>query len=183
MPGVRGRLRQLLPFLRMNSNIKIFLLCPVPEDQKPINTYIGLKENQLTNWTTLSKKNYDKKLLSLFSFFFVLVSFFRFSTLLDSRYLFDWLLINLAISLNFLFFLILVIFARWKQIEKEFNEPRLFYEEASWYDGQVWEKPFSILKNDKLISTQKIKPILERISRTIFTLFSLNLGLFLLFAL
>jgi hypothetical protein len=76
-----------------------------------------------------------------------------------------------------------VIFARWKQIEKEFNEPRLFYEEASWYDGQVWEKPFSILKNDKLISTQKIKPILERISRTIFTLFSLNLGLFLLFAL
>jgi hypothetical protein len=62
----------------MNSNIKIFLLCPVPEDQKPINTYIGLKENQLTNWTTLSKKNYDKKLLSLFSFFCVVVSFFRF---------------------------------------------------------------------------------------------------------
>jgi hypothetical protein len=166
----------------MNLNIKIFLLCPVPEDQKPINTYIGLKENQLTNWTTLSKKNYDKKLISFFSFFFVLVSFFRFSTLLDSRYLFDWLLINLAISLNFLFFLILVIFARWKQIEKEFNEPRLFYEEASWYDGQVWEKPFSILKNDKLISTQKIKPILERLSRTIFTLLSLNLGLFFLFA-
>jgi hypothetical protein len=188
MPGVRGRLRQLLPFLRMNSNIKIFLLCPVPEDQKPINTYIGLKENPLTNWTTLSKKNYDKKLLSLFSFFFVLVSFFRFPTslvsnLLDSRYFFDWLLINLAISLNFLFFLILVIFARWKQVEKEFNEPRLFYEEASWYDGQVWEKPFSILKNDKLISTQKIKPILERISRTIFTLSSLNLGLVLLFEL
>lgn len=186
----------------MNSNIKIFLLCPVPEDQKPINTYIGLKENQLTNWTTLSKKNYDKKLLSLFSFFFVLVSFFRFpiylvSNLLNSLsfeelnlqvlkvspYFFDWLLINLAISLNFLFFLILVIFARWKQIEKEFNEPRLFYEEASWYDGQVWEKPFSILKNDKLISTQKIKPILERISRTIFTLLSLNLGVFLLFEL
>jgi hypothetical protein len=76
-----------------------------------------------------------------------------------------------------------VIFARWKQVEKEFNEPRLFYEEASWYDGQVWEKPFSILKNDKLISTQKIKPILERISRTIFTLSSLNLGLVLLFEL
>jgi hypothetical protein len=28
-------------------------------------------------------------------------------------------------------------------------------------------KTFSILKNDKLSSTQKIKPILERISRTI----------------
>ena len=83
--------------------------------------------------------------------------------------------------MNLLFFLIVLIFSRWKQIEKDFNEPRLFYEEASWYDGQIWEKPFSILKNDKLISTQKIKPILERISRTIFTILSWNLGLFLLF--
>ena len=45
----------------MNTNIKIFLLCPVPDDQKPINEYIGLKENQLTNWTTLSKKKLSKK--------------------------------------------------------------------------------------------------------------------------
>jgi hypothetical protein len=164
----------------MNSNIKIFLLCPVPEEQKPINGYIGLKENQLTNWTTLSKKNYEKKLLSLFSFFFFLVSFFRVSSFSDSRYLFDWFLITFSLSLTLLFFLVLLIFFRWKQIEKDFNQPRLFYEEASWYDGQIWEKPFSILKNDKLISTQKIKPILERISRTMFTLLSWNIGLFLL---
>ena len=110
-----------------------------------------------------------------------MVSFFRFSSFSDTRYLFEWLLINSFISLNLLFFLIVLIFSRWKQIEKDFNEPRLFYEEASWYDGQIWEKPFSILKNDKLISTQKIKPILERISRTIFTILSWNLGLFLLF--
>jgi hypothetical protein len=83
--------------------------------------------------------------------------------------------------LNLLFFLILLVFSRWKQIERDFNEPRLFYEEASWYDGQIWEKPFSILKNDKLISTQKIKPILQRISRTIFSLLSWNVALFLLF--
>ena len=42
----------------MNSNIKIFLLCPVPETQKPINEYIALKENFLTNWTTLRKEKY-----------------------------------------------------------------------------------------------------------------------------
>ena len=167
--------------LKMNSNIKIFLLCPVPEDQKPINAYIGLKENQLTNWTTLSKKNYEKKLLSFFSFFFLFVSFLRISSFPDNRYLLEWLLVNFFISLNLLFFLILLVFSRWKQIERDFNEPRLFYEEASWYDGQIWEKPFSILKNDKLISTQKIKPILQRISRTIFSLFSWNIALFLLF--
>jgi len=49
----------------MNSNIKLFLLCPVPEDQKPINEYIGLKENPLTNWTTLSKKKLFRESYSI----------------------------------------------------------------------------------------------------------------------
>ena len=50
----------------MNTNIKFFLLCPVPDDQKPINEYIGLKENQLTNWTTLSKKIIKKNSSTIF---------------------------------------------------------------------------------------------------------------------
>ena len=159
----------------MNTNIKIFLLCPVPEEQKPINIYIGLKENPLTNWTTLSRKNYEKKLFSITSSFFLLISIFRIGMLEESHYFIEWLLTNCIISSGFLTFLLFVIFYRWKQVEKEFNQPRIFYEEASWYDGQIWEKPFLILKNDKLISTQKIQPILERIARTLFTFFSLFL--------
>ncbi len=31
----------------MTLDIKIFLLCPIPEDQKPINEYIDFKENIL----------------------------------------------------------------------------------------------------------------------------------------
>jgi hypothetical protein len=156
----------------MNTNIKIFLLCPVPEEQKPINTYIGLKENPLTSWTTLSKKNFEKKLFSFSFYFLAIVSLFSVGSLEDSNYFFEWFLKNAVITCAFLIFLLIIIFYRWKQVEKDFNQPRIFYEEASWYDGQIWEKPFSILKNDKLISTQKIKPILQRISRTIFILSS-----------
>jgi hypothetical protein len=163
----------------MNSNIKIFLLCPVPEDQKPINAYIGLKENQLTNWTTLSKTNYEKKIFSFLFFFFLIISFFRISSFLDIRYVFDWVIINILISFFLLFFLLLLIFFRWKQIEKDFNQPRLFYEEASWYDGQIWEKPFSILKNDRLINTQKIRPILERIYRSLLSIGFIILSVYL----
>ena len=159
----------------MINNIKIFLLCPVPEDQKPINVYIGLKENVLTNWTTLSKKNYEQKLISLFLSFFLIVSIVRIRDFEEVNYLIDWLLFNCFLSFIFLSFLLFVIFYRWKQVEKDFNQPRIFYEEASWYDGQIWEKPFSILKNDKLISTQKIKPILQRILQTLFRNFSLIL--------
>ena len=164
----------------MNTNIKIFLLCPVPEEQKPINVYIGLKENPLTNWTTLSNKNYEKKLVSIASSLFFLISLLRIGTLEESNYLIEWFLTNCLISSGFISFLLVIIFYRWKQVEKEFNQPRIFYEEASWYDGQIWEKPFLILKNDKLISTQKIRPILERITRTLLTTFSLFLTFFLL---
>jgi hypothetical protein len=72
------------------------------------------------------------------------------------NYLIDWLLFNCFLSFIFLSFLLFVIFYRWKQVEKDFNQPRIFYEEASWYDGQIWEKPFSILKNDKLYSVEGI---------------------------
>ena len=62
----------------MNSNIKIFLLCPVPENQKPINEYIALKENFLTNWTTLRKEKYYKKIINLYIFFSSISFFFTF---------------------------------------------------------------------------------------------------------
>ena len=57
----------------MKSNIKIFLLCPIPEGQKPINEYINLKENLLTSWILLKQKNYIQKIL--FVYFFFLLSF------------------------------------------------------------------------------------------------------------
>jgi hypothetical protein len=128
----------------MNLNIKIFLLCPVPEDQKPINEYIQLKENDWTNWVIFSKE----------------------------QYLGETVLETLIFAFFGVCFLLVVNFARWKQVEIRLNKSRLFYEEASWYDGQIWEKPFAILKNDKLLSSQKIQPILQRILRTILALFA-----------
>lgn len=184
----------------MNSNIKIFLLCPVPEEQKPINEYIGLKENPLTNWTTLSKTNYQKKIFSFSFFLFFFLSLIRFQELF--QYLFsensigqqilsfnelliflEWVLINILITLFLVFVFITINYSRWKQIQIRFNNPRLFYEEASWYDGQIWEKPFAIIKNDRLISTQKVQPILQRIGRTSFTLFFINMICLLFFQL
>ena len=73
-------------------NIKFFLLCPIPEDQKPINEYIGLKENPLTNWTTLSKKYYEQKIFSFFLLIFTIISCFNFSRI---EFLDEWLIENL----------------------------------------------------------------------------------------
>ena len=72
----------------MISKLKLILLCPVPEDQKPISEYIGLKENPLTNWTTLSTKNYNAKIFSLFTSIFMLLSLLTFQ---NQKFWGDWI--------------------------------------------------------------------------------------------
>jgi len=152
----------------MNLNIKVFLLCPIPDDQKPINEYLNLIENNFSNLLLLSNKNYLFQLFLNLVGFFILATPFSFLFKLEN----DLFLFNLFFSINFLILIFLINFFRWFQVLERFRSSRLFYEEGSWYDGQYWEKPLEIIKNDKLICHQKIKPILTRINRTlIFLLF------------
>jgi hypothetical protein len=121
----------------------------------------------------VSSKNSEKKGFELyFSVFFGFGSFFF--QLFHFQSLFNFLLRNFFIT-NFIFFIIFfLLFLRWSQVENRFNDSRLFYEEGSWYDGQIWEKPFFLIKNDRLLISQKIQPIIQRISQIILILFSIT---------
>jgi len=147
----------------MTINIKTFLLCPVPDDQKPINEYLNLKENKFLNWGNLNSNKNKKFLTTLFLTFFSFFSIIEFQGFSLST--FFEILFNTLVIIQFF---LLVILIRWITINQKFQNSRLIYEEASWYDGQIWEKPFFLIKNDKLISTQKIEPILEDIIKSFF---------------
>ena len=156
----------------MTPDIKVFLLCPIPEDQKPINSYIGFKENFLTNWTTLSTKKFFQSLRLTYLFFFTICLIFSLNDLFfiikstNSIYLFfNWLVIKIFLSFLFLFIYFNILLFRLTVINSNLKNPRVFYEEASWFDGQIWEKPFFLIKNDKLISSQKLEPIIQRLFR------------------
>jgi hypothetical protein len=158
----------------MNLNIKIFLLCPIPDDQKPINEYINLKENDFTNLMLLSKKNYFSKIFINFLIGFVLATPLTFLFNVNSQLF----LYNSFYSTSFLILNFFINLSRWSQLLKRFRSSRLFYEEGSWYDGQYWEKPLELIKNDKLLTSQKIKPILKRIIKTLIVLLSFNVYLY-----
>lgn len=70
---------------------------------------------------------------------------------------------------------ILLLINRWENIKQRFIKSRLFYEEASWFDGQIWEKPAYILRNDKLIANQKIQPIIQRLIYLFYITLALSL--------
>ena len=90
------------------------------------------------------------------------------------------LLINIEISLIFLVLSIYFSFNQWNTLVEAFNSPRIFYEEASWFDGQIWDKPFSIIKNDRLIIKQQLKPLLKRTINVLVFLIFFIFSIFLL---
>jgi hypothetical protein len=165
----------------MSFNIKIFLFCPIPEGQKPINEYINYKQNFFTTLINSRKKEklFIKWYLSIFLSIFLLffLNNFLFSPI---KLLFEtFFLTNLI-----LFFFYFINFIKWKNLEKRFKESRIIYEEGSWYDSQIWEKPFLLIKNDKLIESQKIQPIIQNIFRNFLLITYINifsLGIFFFF--
>ena len=162
----------------MSFNIKIFLFCPIPDGQKPINEYINYKQNFLTNLinSTEKEKNVMKWYFSIFFFVFslLIVSHFSFSPL---TFIFqNFFLTNIIILLFYL-----INFIKWKNLQKRFQESRIIYEEGSWYDSQIWEKPFLLIKNDKLIESQKIQPIIQELFRNFLLLIYINIFFLTLF--
>jgi hypothetical protein len=169
--------------------IKIFLLCPVPDNQKPINEYLSLQSSNLTNWIQNSSVFYSAKVRKIYSFIFFFffslkilnlnlwnyfsVSNFTLENFSIDRFNLQPILIIKSILILFLitnltcllFFFVILI--QWKQLEKRLKDSRIFYEEGSWYDGQIWEKSFFILKNDRLLVIQLIEPFLKRFLITI----------------
>lgn len=165
----------------MSFNIKIFLFCPIPEGQKPINEYINYKQNFLTTLINSTKK--EKTFIKWYFFIFlsILLLFFLNNFVFSPiKLLFE----NFFLTNLIIFFFYFINFIKWKNLQKRFKDSRIIYEEGSWYDSQIWEKPFLLIKNDKLIESQKIQPILQNIFRNFLLITYINifsLGIFFFF--
>jgi signal transduction histidine kinase len=148
----------------MNLNIKTFLLCSIPEDQKPINDYIQIKDNFFLNWIQFSQKSYPFQLLKLFFFWFGIIGIFLIDEFFKNFRFWIFVTTNLSFFIFFLFFCNIIF--QLQTLSDRFIKARLVYEEGSWYDTEIWEKPISIIKNDKLINNQKLVPLISKIKKT-----------------
>lgn len=148
--------------------MKRFLLCPVPDEQKPMNQYIELKETTfLSDIFQTSKKNLKVFRSIFFPFFFAInIQFLFFPSTVFQEFVSS--IQTVFLIRLFIFFL---IFLRWKDIYVSFCNSTIIYEEASWFDTQFWEKPFFLIKNDKLLATQKIRPQLQRLRKLVLNSF------------
>lgn len=157
--------------------LNFLLNCSLPEDHKPIQEYIEAKENPFFRIVFYSSKKYFRTFLTFGSILFFSFFFFLFFTIKTtfSNYFFNSFYFTIVTYCIFLISLVL----RWNEINNHFSQSHLFYEESSWFDTQIWEKPFFLLKSDKLVSFQKIRPILQRLFLSFSSFFFSFLILFL----
>ena len=73
---------------------------------------------------------------------------------------------NLCITFCILLVFFTFFFRFWKTIKTDLERSYLLYEEGSWYQTDTWEKPFFLIKSDRVVSTQKVVPIVKRLSYT-----------------
>jgi hypothetical protein len=141
--------------------------CPIPEDQKTVNEYLNLKKSLKNDFflpqfkKQLTLQNY----LTFFAFYSLLVFSIK-KNELNTLFFFGFSFFFVSF-LAFLFILFQLI-----DLSKKMGQSKIFYEEGSWFNIEYWEKLFFLIKNDRLILTQKVRPILKKKIRIVISVVS-----------
>ena len=139
------------------------IICPVPQNQRPINEFNSIRNSWIISWPFLERSTFYRKL----TYSWLLITPVSLTISYGSDYLknniFDLILISLTTSLMFPILLLSRQFLSWIYIYKRLNSENIEYEESGWYDGQVWEKPIDWRSKDLLIAQYQVKPILDHL--------------------
>jgi hypothetical protein len=81
----------------------------------------------------------------------------------------------------FIFLCLIRIFLSWNYVRGRLNNCTIFYEESSWYDGQLWTKSESILFQERLLYNYQVVPLLKKIKYLLLQTLILFLSFLILF--
>ena len=147
--------------------------CPVPSEQQPVNEYQELAESWFFRWVTFSKWQFAFKLTKIWIlslFICIPISAASFSP--QQEIVAFILSSGLGASL-FVTFALIRLYLGWSYIGDRLKKTKIVYEETSWYDGQIWEKPLEFYRRDQLIFQYQVQPILIRLRKSFILLLTL----------
>ena len=138
-------------------------ICPVPQNQRPLNEFNQIKNSWILSWPLLEKNIFYRKLIfSWFSILPISLTISYGSDYLKSNII-EFIFISSSCSLISPMFLLFRQWLSWKYIFNRLKSEKIEYEESGWYDGQIWEKPIKWRTKELLIAQYQVKPILNRI--------------------
>ncbi len=147
----------------MNQSTKTF--CPVPTEQQPINEYQELKESWFFKWVTLNKWQFARKLTWIWAMSLFICAPISAASFPPEEKLFVFLLASALGSSLFVAFTLIRLYLGWSYIGDRLTKTKIVYEESSWYDGQIWEKPVEFYYRDQLIFKHQVEPMIKRLQK------------------
>jgi len=149
------------------------IICPVPQNQRPINEFNSIRNSWIISWPFLERNIFYRKLM--FSWLFITPVSLTISYGSDylKNNIFELIFLSFTASIAFPILILIRQWLSWVYIYKRLNSEKIEYEESGWYDGQTWEKPISWRAKDLLIAQHQIKPILNHLKVIILLLISI----------
>ena len=156
------------------------IICPVPEEQRPINELNNISKSWIISWPLKDKSVFLKNLI--FSWLMTLPIALTISS--GSIYLKNNIYILVVISSTVALMLPIILLIRqwlsWRYIFNRLKSVNIEYEESGWYDGQIWQKPIEWRTKDLLIAQHEVQPIITDVEKLIYlSTFLLLMGLIL----
>lgn len=148
----------------MNSSVSV---CPVPEEQQPLNEYEELKSSSFFRTATLDLGKYISKLTWIWVLWWLLGGPVAAASFTPGKYIAKFILCGAAGASVGVILAVARLYLGWSYVRNRLVNPTIFYEETGWYDGQNWAKPPEVLTRDRLIVSYQIQPILQRLQRTL----------------
>ena len=145
------------------------IICPVPQDQRPLNEFNSIRNSWINSWPLQEKKVFYRKLFFCWFFITPISLVISYGSDYLKNNIFELTIISITSSLLFPLLLLSRQWLSWLYIYKRLNSENIEYEESGWYDGQVWEKPIDWRAKDLLIAQHQIKPILNHLEKIIIT--------------
>tara|TARA_Y100001968_G_scaffold8740_1_gene7401 strand:- start:1038 stop:1535 length:498 start_codon:yes stop_codon:yes gene_type:complete len=155
------------------------IICPVPINQRPLNEFESIRNSWVISWPFLEKNIFYRNLIFSWLFSTPLTLTISYGSDYLKNNTFELALVGFTASIFFPILLLIRQWLSWIYIYKRLNSENIEYEESGWYDGQIWEKPIDWRAKELLIAQYQVKPIVNKVERTIilliFILFCLTL--------
>ncbi|NEP01849.1 MAG: CGLD27 family protein [Symploca sp. SIO2E9] len=141
-------------------------ICPVPDEQQPINEYQQLNQSWFFSWVKLELQGYIIKLAWVWGWSWLIVGPMAAASFAPNKNTGQFLLCGSAGAGIFVLLCLLRLYLGWSYVRDRLFQEIIFYEESGWYDGQNWTKPPETLARDRLVVSYQITPIMRRLRRT-----------------
>ena len=145
-------------------------ICPVPQEQRPINEYQELKESWFFSRVTLNWPGYLAKLAWVWAWSCLVSGPIAVSSFAPVKYPAQFVLSGAAGASFILGLALLRLYLGWFYVRSRLSNPTVVYEESGWYDCQSWPKTPEVLLQDQLIVNYQLEPILRRLRQTFYGL-------------